>query len=75
MFLAMMRKQQRKKATRELIPLPMSRSDVAAFIGHSLEAVSRATTELKTQGIIAFQGAHLVRVLDPVRLDKLASDV
>lgn len=75
MFLTMMRKQQRGKATRELIPLPMSRSDVAAFIGHSLEAVSRATTELKAQGIIAFQGAHLVKVLDPVRLDKLASDV
>ena len=75
MFLTMMRKQQKKKATRESIPLPMSRSDIAAFIGHSLEAVSRATTELKTQGIIAFQGAHLVRVLDPVRLDRLASDV
>ena len=75
MFLTMLRKQQRKKATRESIPLPMSRSDVAAFIGHSLEAVSRATTELKTQGIIAFQGAHLVRVLDPARLERLANDV
>lgn len=75
MFLTMMRKQQKNKATRELIPLPMSRSDVAAFIGHSLEAVSRATTELKAQGIIAFQGAHLVRVLDPARLDRLANDV
>jgi CRP-like cAMP-binding protein len=53
----------------------MSRSDVAAFIGHSLEAVSRATSELKAEGIIAFQGAHLVRVLDPVRLDKLANDL
>ena len=75
MFLTMMRKQQRQKATRESIPLPMSRSDVAAFIGHSLEAVSRATTELKTAGVISFQGAHLVRVLDPDRLERLANDV
>ena len=56
------------------IPLPMSRSDIANFLSVSLESNSRATGRLVKAGVIAFRGAHEVRVLDQRRLDELAAD-
>jgi CRP/FNR family transcriptional regulator len=57
------------------IALPMSRSDIASFLGLSLESVSRAATELKRRGVVEFSGRHQVTILDPRRLATLASDV
>jgi CRP-like cAMP-binding protein len=71
MFLVMMR---RRLPNAAVIPLPMSRTDVAGYIGHSLEAVSRAATRLARQGIIAID-RHQVKILDPLQLERLASNV
>jgi CRP/FNR family transcriptional regulator len=60
---------------RNTIPLPMSRSDMADYLGLSLEAVSRACTQLQADRLIAFDNTRFVRVLDRARLDRLASDV
>jgi CRP-like cAMP-binding protein len=57
------------------IPLPMSRSDVASFLGVSLESISRATSKLVKSGVISFRGVHEVRVLDQHGLDELAADL
>ena len=57
------------------IHLPMSRTDIANYLGLSLESVSRATRELSDAGIVKFTGPHLVRVLDQRKLDRLAADV
>jgi len=57
------------------IPLPMSRSDIANFLSVSLESISRATGRLVKQGVIAFRGAHEVRVVDQRQLDELAADL
>jgi len=57
------------------VSLPMTRSDIAAFLGLSLESVSRAAAELQRRGLIEFQGRHAARILDPVRLAKLAAAV
>lgn len=53
------------------IELPMSRSDIASYLGLSLESVSRATAKLQRRGIIAFPNRHLARVLDRAQFDRL----
>jgi CRP/FNR family transcriptional regulator len=75
MFLVMMRDRQIEAKSRDVVPLPMSRSDIADYVGHSLETVSRATTKLIKQGLIAFDGRHQVRILDTVRLERMAANV
>ena len=57
------------------IPVPMSRTDIANYLGLSLESVSRATRELSDAGIVKFAGPHAVRVIDRRKLDRLAADV
>ena len=75
MFLILMRKQAPDGTPEAVIPLPMSRSDIAAFLGQSLESISRATARLTKAGIVQFQGRHIARVLDPARLEQLASNL
>ena len=55
------------------VPLPMSRSDIAAFLGLTLESVSRAAAELQRKGLVKFESRHLVRILDASRLAKLVA--
>lgn len=55
-----------------VIWLPMSRADVANYLGLSAEAVSRAASRLVRQGILAFPDRHHATVLDKDRLHKLA---
>jgi CRP/FNR family transcriptional regulator len=76
MFLIMLEKNLSGDAVkRTTIPLPMSRSDMAEYLGLSLEAVSRACTKLQKDRLIAFDSSRFVRVLDRARLDRLASDM
>jgi CRP-like cAMP-binding protein len=71
-FLKLMESQHAPLATKDIIPLPMSRSDIADYLGISLESVSRATAKLVRDKVIAFEGPHKVRVLDFPALDRLA---
>jgi len=76
MFLLMIRRRHPSgRLQGNAIPLPMSRSDIAGYLGLSLEAVSRATGSMVKDGMLAFDGRHSVRVLDQERLDKLAADL
>ena len=74
MFVALMR-EQLPPAARGRVPLPMTRSDIAAFLNLSLESVSRAAAELERRGLIAFEGRHLACIEDPTRLAKLVAEV
>jgi CRP-like cAMP-binding protein len=56
----------------EPIDLPMSRSDIADYLGLSMETVCRALATLRTQKLIALDGTRRVRLTDPLRLAKLA---
>ena len=60
-------------AASHVVPLPMSRSDIAGFLNLSLESVSRATADLKRRGLIAFEGRHAARILDVAALTKIVS--
>jgi CRP/FNR family transcriptional regulator len=72
MLLRMLQRQSRARG-RAGIPLPMTRSDIANYLGLSLEAVSRASRRLERQGIVAFVGRHEARVLDPQRFEAVAA--
>jgi CRP-like cAMP-binding protein len=52
--------------------LPMSRSDIADYVGLSLEAVSRALRALASRGVIAFRNKHL-RIKDRAQLEALVA--
>ena len=57
------------------VMLPMSRSDIAGFLGLSLESVSRASAELERRGMVKFTGRHAVRIVDQPRFSKLVASV
>jgi CRP/FNR family transcriptional regulator len=47
-----------------VIPLPMSRSDIADYLGLSTETVSRTLTKFRKRGVIALERAHLLKILN-----------
>jgi len=72
MLLRMLQRQSPSRG-RAGIPLPMSRSDMANYLGLSLEAVSRASRRLERQGIVEFVGRHEARVVDRQRFEAIAA--
>ena len=52
------------KKKSEVIELPMTRLDIADFLGLTIETVSRAFSSLKKQGVIEFQDSHSCRILN-----------
>ena len=75
MFLSMLESNNANEPTGDMIALPMSRSDIANYVGLSPEAMSRATGQLTKQGILKFEGPHAVRILDRHRFRGLAADI
>jgi CRP/FNR family transcriptional regulator, anaerobic regulatory protein len=53
--------------------LPMTRSDVADYLGLSLEAVTRSFRKLQRGGIIDVYDRHNVRIVDRPRFEKLVA--
>jgi CRP-like cAMP-binding protein len=54
------------------VPIPMTRSDIASYLGLSLEAVVRACRRLERQKIVDFVGRHHARIIDRQRFEALA---
>lgn len=52
--------------------LPMSRYDIADYVGMAVETVSRTMTELRKTRVIAFRSARHVRINDRSALEELA---
>ena len=76
MFLVLMASRQGVSAAQEgRVALPMSRSDIADYVGLSLESVSRAAAQLERKGLASFEGRHSACILDRTRLTRLASAV
>jgi CRP-like cAMP-binding protein len=71
MLLRLLQKESLARGRRD-IALPMSRSDIANYLGLSVEAVSRASGRLERQGIVEFLGRE-VRVIDRQRFEALAA--
>ena len=75
MFLKMLQRTIVASPSVDVIPVPMSRADIANYVGLSAEAISRATAQLTREGIIKFQGLHTVRIVDRHRFRFLAADI
>jgi CRP/FNR family transcriptional regulator len=73
MFLRMLEQETCRKGEESDIDIPMSRSDMANYLGLSLEAVSRACRALEERGIVDFIGRHAARIVDRPRFDKLTA--
>lgn len=52
--------------------LPLTRSEIADFLGLTIETVSRHISALKAKKIISLQANRIVTILDPDRLTALA---
>jgi CRP-like cAMP-binding protein len=71
MFLKMLERETR--APGDVIAVPMSRSDIANYLGLTLEAVSRATRKLHAMGIVTLPERHVARILDRARFEQLVA--
>ncbi len=54
------------------VRLPMSRSEIADYLGLTIETVSRVLTRLKTQGLLTLAAQNEIIVAQPRRLRALA---
>jgi len=54
-----------------VVELPMSRQDMADYLGLTIETVSRTLTQLQSQGAIEVRGCRSVRLLQPAALAEL----
>ena len=60
------------KTTTGVLKLPMTRGDIADFLGLTLETVSRAFSRVKSLGVIRLPSAQEVEIRDIERLKALA---
>ncbi|MEZ2128182.1 MULTISPECIES: helix-turn-helix domain-containing protein [unclassified Sinorhizobium] len=56
------------------VDLPMTRLDIADYLGLTIETVSRTMTKLANKGIVASSGRHTVRILKQGALAQLSGD-
>lgn len=55
-----------------LVRLPMSRSEIADYLGLTIETVSRVLTRLKTEGLVRLAALNEIVILKPAALRRLA---
>ena len=54
------------------IPVPMTRGDVADYLGLTVETVSRTLSRLKKAGLITISEAHSITIVKPDELQDIA---
>jgi CRP-like cAMP-binding protein len=59
---------ERLKGEAGTVELPMSRSDIADYLGLTIETVSRTITQLRLEGVIGSAAARAVEIADRKRL-------
>lgn len=57
-----------RRDTPRRIDLPMSRLDIADYLGLTIETVCRVLSSFKREGIIAIPNAHRIEIRDPAAL-------
>ena len=55
-----------------VIQLPMTRAEIADYLGLTTETVSRVTSRLKTRGVIRLLSLHSLSIERPAELSQLA---
>lgn len=72
-FLLGFDKLQHSSPVNGLLHLPMSRADIADYLGLTIETVSRTLTKLKQDRIISLPEAVEIKLIDRHRLEELAA--
>lgn len=72
-LVALTRRSERRGEDASEIVLPMTRNDIADFLGLTIETVSRTFTRLRAEGVIELEQCILVTIRDPQRLRAIAS--
>ncbi len=57
----------------DAVDVPMTRSDIADYLGLTIETVSRTLTRLKRDGLIALPSSSLIEICDRNGLEELAA--
>jgi CRP/FNR family transcriptional regulator len=65
--------QEARNGSESDIYLPMTRSDIASYLGLTLAVVSRCFRLLQTRGIVGFSNRRHLKILDRVRLQGLVA--
>jgi len=63
----------RRLAVTGQIALPMTRCDIADYLGLTLETVSRTVSQFNDEGVLALSGARQIRLRDRNRLAEMDS--
>jgi CRP/FNR family transcriptional regulator len=71
-LLGIARRAQRRGLPPEPVHLPMSRSDIADYLGLTVETVSRTFSRLKREGLIELEGSDQVRFASRKNLEAIA---
>lgn len=71
-LLALSRRNKRRGEKEHEIVLPMTRTDIADFLGLTIETVSRTFTKLRSEGLIDLEQCILVTVRDMQALERAA---
>ncbi|SEL47899.1 CRP/FNR family transcriptional regulator, anaerobic regulatory protein [Pseudoxanthomonas sp. GM95] len=72
-LLDMVQRRQRQGLDDAVVALPMTRTDIADYLGLTIETVSRCFTKLRGEGLIATPDPHTVQLLDRKKLELLAA--
>jgi len=66
------RRNERENRDETLLHVPMTRSEIADYLGLTIETVSRNVTRLKTSGLIKLESKSNIRIVDIDQLEDLA---
>lgn len=73
-FLRLLRENARTGGDDNAIDLDMGRSDIADYLGLTIETVSRTFTKMRNDGIITLEGKHHVVINDREALEDIAEE-
>lgn len=71
-LVALSRRNERRGEDANEIVLPMTRSDIADFLGLTIETVSRTFTKFRTLGLVGLEQSILVTIKEPAALAQMA---
>ncbi|MHA1113170.1 MAG: helix-turn-helix domain-containing protein [Alphaproteobacteria bacterium] len=71
-LLDLSRRASRRGQAPDPIYLPMTRADIADYLGLTVETVSRTFSRLRKLGVIALEGNEMVRLVDRAALEELS---
>lgn len=73
-FLLMLEERENRFGSDDVIEFPMTRVDMADYLGLTIETVSRSFTKLRKKGVIATPNTRVARILDHDALSRIASE-